>query len=273
MPELPEVETLAAEFRESLPGLVIAKILFTYRPQVFRKHPQELQKKLPGLKIGSVFRRGKFLGVECGPEMILWFHLGMTGRLVWREEIDTKDPHGHFVVEFENHGSKLFFRDVRRFGKIFWTGKNPESFPPGLQRMGPEPLLIGGEEFAAIYKKRTGRIKSLLLDQRLIAGIGNIYADESLFRAGVGPTKRPHRLSFEKLVKLHAAVQETLREAIAKGGSTINDYISSVGKTGEFQNYHRVYGREGQACPLCGKRIRRIVLAGRSSFFCPQCQQ
>lgn len=273
MPELPEVETLAAEFRESLPGLIVSKILFTYRPQVFRKHPRELQKKLPGLKIGSVRRRGKFLGIECGPEMILWFHLGMTGRLMWHETFDVSEKHGHFAIEFEKHAKKLVFRDVRKFGKIFWTGKSVDTFPAGLQKMGPEPLEISKEEFAAIYKKRTGRIKSLLLDQRLVAGIGNIYADESLFRAGVGPTKRPHRLSFEKLVKLHAAVQETLREAIAKGGSTINDYISSVGKTGEFQKFHRVYGREGQACPSCGKRIRRIVVAGRSSFFCPQCQQ
>lgn len=138
--------------------------------------------------------------------------------------------------------------------------------------MGPEPLEIGAGDFEGLFKKRSGRIKSLLLNQRILAGIGNIYADESLFRAGIHPKRKAHRLSREKWSRLYVSIREVLREAIRQGGSTIRDYVSLEGEAGGFQKFHKVYGKQGEPCKICGQGIQRVVVAGRSSFFCSRCQ-
>lgn len=294
MPELPEAETLVRQLRGALSGSVLSKVVVRRKDMVTGGWNK--LKLLEGQKITAFLRRGKFIGLEfketefsefpvhgenqalrlkanaARSGLILWFHLGMTGRLYLRDLWNDSDPHLHVVLEWENKSRKLLFQDVRRFGRVFVTSKDPESFPEGLKKMGPEPLEVSEEEFQRLFRKRSGLIKSLLLNQRIVAGIGNIYADESLFRAGVHPKKKAGRLNASRISRLHAAVREVLSEAIAQGGSTIRDYISLEGQSGGFQRFHKVYGKQGQPCGTCGRKIQRLVLAGRSSFFCSQCQ-
>lgn len=206
-------------------------------------------------------------------DVALWFHLGMTGQLLWTRETFERDPHTHVVISFENSSETLVFRDIRKFGSITLTNGRPDSLPAGIQLLGPEPFEMKEKDFVRLFKQRTGRIKSLLLNQRLLAGLGNIYADESLHRAGIDPRRRPHRLKRSVLARLHGSVLETLREAIRHGGSSIDDYRHADGGQGKFQNFHRVYGRAGKPCLDCGNSIRRIMLAGRSASFCSQCQK
>jgi formamidopyrimidine-DNA glycosylase len=272
MPELPEVETVARDLRGKIPGHCIEHILLC-RSSVIKSDRKKFGTKLPGLKIGKVLRRGKYLGLETSAEITLWFHLGMTGQLLWQSSWNGEDPHLHFVLKFEGIEEFLTYRDIRRFGKIFLTDSDLQSFPKGIRFLGPEPLEVAQETFIALYKKRKGKIKSLLLNQQLVAGIGNIYADESLFRAKIHPSRRPCRLSRLNLAALHHSVQKTLQAAIDHGGSTIDDFIHADGLAGDYQKFHRVYGKAGKPCAVCGKAIQRIVLAGRSSFFCSQCQR
>lgn len=295
MPELPEAETLVRQLRGVLLGAVLSKVRLRRKDMVTGGRSKLAL--LEGQKITAFLRRGKFIGLEFRKSklakppvveseiqafrlkahdgrlgLILWFHLGMTGRLYLQDLWDDTNPHLHLVLEWRNHSRKLLFQDIRRFGRVFVTSSDPASFPESLKKMGPEPLEITAQNFRELFKKRFGRIKSLLLNQRLVAGIGNIYADESLFRAGIHPKKRADRLSSEELFKLHAAVQEVLSDAIAQGGSTIRDYVSLEGQTGRFQNAHKVYGKEGKSCKACGQVIQRMAVAGRSSFFCSRCQ-
>lgn len=272
MPELPEIETLAQEFQERLAGRTILAVSVFQKARVFKTPGEVLKKGLPGKKIESVSRRGKFLFLNLSRGFSLVFHLGMTGQLLW-DPADVKrgDPHLHLQLAFEGSEEKLFFRDIRRFGSIyFWDGA--KAGPEGVRKLGADPFKLTASEFGKIFKPRRGRIKSLLLDQRLMAGLGNIYADESLFRSGLDPRRRPFRVSQLKLEALHRAVCEVLSEAVQCGGSSIDDYVHSDGSRGGFQEHHRVYGKAGSPCLACGTAIRRVVLAGRSSFFCPKCQ-
>ena len=271
MPELPEVETLANQLKQKLTKRKVHEVEI-FQPDILKCSPEILQKALSGDRVQNCYRRGKYLAVEMTRPWILWFHLGMTGRLLWQENLED-DGHRHLRISFEGETSQLFFRDPRRFGKILLTGKSPEAFPSGVKRLGEEPLGLPRESFVGLYKIRKGRIKNLLLNQSLVAGIGNIYADESLFRAGIHPRKRPFQLSRSILGRLHEAVCETLQEAIEAGGSSIDDYRHTDGMLGHFQERHQVYGREGQACTHCRQPIKRIVLGGRSSFFCSRCQR
>lgn len=270
MPELPEVETLANQLRKNILGRSVLKFVIKER-SVVKTDSAEFERRLPGETIRRVSRRGKYICLELD-ERFLWFHLGMTGQLRWQEK-PYDPPHLCCWIEFEGSKKQLFFFDVRKFGRVLLSGKNPEDFPKGLKAMGAEPFDLDDEKFAALFKNRTGRIKSLLLNQHLIAGIGNIYADESLFRARINPKRRPSRMKRSEFVSLRSAICETLREAIAAGGSTIDDYIHTNGESGKFQDYHKVYGRSGKNCVKCAGEIRRVVLAGRSSFFCPRCQK
>ena len=271
MPELPEVETLAAQLNRKMSGKKIAAVK-VLNGTVLKSPRKILEEKVPGMTLEKISRRGKFLAFQMKTEGVLWFHLGMTGQIFFRAGMPEKDPHLHLILEFEKTEERLYFRDIRRFGGFFLVYGNPEAVPAGLRLMGPEPLEIKEAEFIGLFKTRTGRIKSLLMNQRILAGIGNIYADESLFRAGIDPRVRPNRLSRPRLAALFHAVRETLAEAIAHGGSSTSDYIHINGESGKFQNHHRVYGKEGKACMNCRTPIRKIVLAGRSASFCPQCQ-
>ena len=271
MPELPEIETLARELGPKLVGRKISRVSVFRNSRIFKISPVILQKQLPGEKIKSVKRRGKFLFLNFQKEAQLGFHLGMTGQLFWAGEVKP-DAHLHFSLDFEGASEKLFFRDIRRFGGIyFWNA--PEEIPQGIRKLGPEPLELTAAQFGRIFKAKKGKIKSLLLDQRLVAGLGNIYADESLSRSGIHPNRRPFRLTLMKLEGLHRAVCDVLKEAVLLGGSSIDDYIHSDGSRGRFQERHRVYGKAGSPCGNCGNLIRRIVISGRSSYFCSKCQK
>lgn len=272
MPELPEIQTLSSELQRKISGLVLSDFFVSAQARL-NASPDDLRKKLVGKKILGVLRRGKFLSLKIENEISLWIHLGMTGQLVWRHEDVPVDRHDHLVLFFRGFRERLFFRDPRRFGRLCLANGNPAALPPGIRLLGPEPFELTAPAFARLFKTRTGRVKNLLLNQRLMAGLGNIYADESLHRAGIRPRSRAHRIPRAKLESLHASICETLDEAIRCGGSSIDDYRRTDGSRGTFQQFHRVYGRQKAACFHCGTLIRRIRLAGRSSYFCPQCQK
>ncbi|MDP3919855.1 MAG: bifunctional DNA-formamidopyrimidine glycosylase/DNA-(apurinic or apyrimidinic site) lyase [Candidatus Omnitrophota bacterium] len=272
MPELPEVETLVIQLKQRIQGKILSQVT-VIDERILESDPKSFTRDTREAKVLKIRRDGKFIGLELDRDRIIWFHLGMTGRLYWMKPSDEKLPHTHLLFSFADIQEQLCFRDVRRFGRALLTATDPESFPEGVRLLGPEPLDISADEFTKVLCRRTGRIKSLLLNQRIIAGLGNIYADEALHRAGIDPRKRPLRLSRKRLCDLHAAICETLKEAIASGGSTIQDYLQLDGKGGNFQTRHRVYGHGGKPCAGCGGLIRKIVIAGRSAHFCPSCQQ
>jgi formamidopyrimidine-DNA glycosylase len=194
-------------------------------------------------------------------------HLGMTGRMVVCQPAADIAKHTHLIAQLAS-GRELRFIDPRMFGKLS-VHLQSGGFDPG----GVEPLEVSEERFVALFRGRKTPIKSALLNQKLLRGLGNIYADESLFRAGIRPRRRVAAITREQLGKLHRAVREVLREAIALGGSSISDYVDADGEEGFFQLQHRVYGREGEPCLVCGTAIQRVVLAGRSSHYCSKCQK
>jgi formamidopyrimidine-DNA glycosylase len=279
MPELPEVETVVRGLRLSLPGRAIVEVRFGKTD--FVDNPAEIAERLPGTRIANVTRLGKFIciGLEAGapsaaltaPPSLLYFiiHLGMTGQLTVIRSCESVAPHTHgfFVLD---DGRELRYTDIRRFGRMLLV---PES---GLadfnERLGKEPLEISAEEFCRYFGSRRARVKALLLDQRVLRGIGNIYADESLFRARLHPARIAENLSRKQLLALHRTVRQVLEEAIRFRGSSVSDYVDSEGNRGKFQLRHRVYQRDGKPCFRCKAKIRRVIVAGRSSHFCPRCQ-
>ncbi len=272
MPELPEIETLVLQLNRSLEGRRISGV--EVRNPLLLKTPQrEFQEQMVGEKITQIGRRGKYIQINLSQGFALWFHLGMTGQLFLEHPSASLRSHTHFVVSFFKSKEKLFFRDVRRFGHIALTPVHEGKVPEGVRRLGPEPHQWDPEALAAAFKKRKARIKSLLLDQRLIAGLGNIYADESLYRAGIHPLKRAPRISAPRVARLRQAMCEILNEAIRWGGSSIDDYHHLDGSKGRFQNFHQVYGRAGKNCFGCGNLIRSVKISGRTSSFCSHCQR
>ena len=272
MPELPEIETLAQELRPLISNFVFSKISI-FDPLIFKTPVSVLEKKLPGKKIQNISRQGKFLVLELSGNLKFWFHLGMTGQLLWLKKGAREDRHVHAVLEFQNTPQQLVFRDVRKFGKVFLLNGDVELLPETIRALGKDPFELSQKAFTGLFRKRSGRVKSLLLNQRLMAGLGNIYADESLFEARVHPRSKPAHLSLRRLRNLYSAIRKVLQLAIQHGGSSIDDYLHADGQQGNFQIYHKVYGREKEACFACGTLIRRIRLSGRSSFFCPHCQK
>lgn len=269
MPELPEIETLARELKPQIVGRVLSQLDVTH--EAILKTPAPLLKKsLEGKKILGVGRLGKFLSVAWDQGVRLWFHLGMTGQLGWGEA-EGEDIHLHLVMSFQGTRLKLWFRDIRRFGEVFMTEGG--GLPENLKRLGPDPFEISAGRFSALFRKRTGAIKNLLMNQTILSGLGNIYVNESLYRAGIHPKRRAGRLSSDKMVRLHHAILEVLQEAIREGGSSLSDYLHSDGSRGRFQERHRVYGRAGEQCFHCSAPIRRVVISGRSAFFCSHCQR
>jgi formamidopyrimidine-DNA glycosylase len=280
MPELPEVETVVRGLRASLPGRTILDARLGKSD--FIDDPASLAGLLPGKRIADVARLGKFIciALEPGEEPSgspgghdsrhnFIIHLGMTGQLTVCPANDPIRPHTHCFFALDD-GKELRYRDVRRFGRMLVV---PESrMGEFLGHLGNEPLQIGPEEFCANFSMRRARVKALLLDQRVLRGVGNIYADESLFRARLHPARIAARLTKKQLLGLRRAVREILEAAIRFRGSSISDYVDAGGKRGEFQQQHRVYQRKGKPCFRCREKIRRVIVAGRSSYFCPHCQ-
>jgi formamidopyrimidine-DNA glycosylase len=312
MPELPEVETIARGLDRRVSGDVIESIWLGQKPEPLKSPAREIAAALEHSRIATVRRMGKHIvfdlepnsvglasspakrrhpkpartgnkiglvrpsstpyaeayeGVRPTPNQTQWIvHLGMTGRLQVCEPQSEILKHTHAILKLKS-GRELRFVDPRRFGRLSVARAG------GFEAGGLEPLEADLDRFLALFRGRKTPIKSALLNQKLLRGVGNIYADESLFRAGIRPRRRASTISREQLAKLLASVKEVLREAIALGGSSISDYVDADGEEGFFQLQHRVYGREAEPCLVCKTPIKRIVIAGRSSHYCPKCQK
>ncbi len=262
MPELPEVETVT---RSILPlvGRRIVSAEFRCVRILRGGDPDDMSARIQGRRIAAIKRYGKFIVVQLDDASHLLVHLGMTGRLLLG---GPTGKHTHAVLTLDR--GTLIYDDSRQFGCIQLS----QEFPARVARLGPEPLEISLEEFSAALKRHKMRIKPLLLNQRFLRGVGNIYADEALFRAGVHPLAIGARLRADRVKRLYHAIREVLSEAIAAGGSSISDYVDAEGRKGFFQFSHRVYQRTGEPCTLCGTAIRRLVISQRSSHYCPKCQ-
>lgn len=270
MPELPEVESVAAGLRRRALGLTVAGTELLW-PKLLRGDAAALA-RLRGKAVTSIGRRGKHLLFVCD-DRILVFHLRMTGRFLWARPGAPLGKHVRFVLRFLGSGPELRFEDARKFGFLRCVPAAELARCAELAGLGPEPMEISFGQFAARLRGRKGRVKSVLLDQAFVAGIGNIYADEMLFDAGIHPRASASRLSGPRARKLWASMRGVLGRALAAGGSTVRDYRGADGETGTFQNEHRVYGRAGQPCPRCGRPIRRETIGGRGAHFCPSCQR
>src|SRR5580698_6229327 len=261
MPELPEVETVVRGLRAVLPGRRILTVRLGKTD--FIEDPAALERDLPGSRIQGVRRHGKFLVVELentkdSPQNFsLLIHLGMTGQIVTCPPQAPVQPHTHVFLALDD-GREFRYTDIRRFGKmrILPAGGHEAA----LGKLGLDPLEATRAEFFAQLRGRRARIKALLLDQRVLRGMGNIYTDESLWRARIHPMRLGANLSDDEIHRLHGVIRRVLNEAIRLGGSSISDYVDAEGQPGEFQIRHRAYGREGKKCSRCGKKIQRIIV-------------
>ena len=263
MPELPEVETVARSLAPLLTGRRVLSAEFRCL-RVLRGDPDTAVRRIAGRKVTGIRRRGKNILIDLDRGMCFAVHLGMTGKLLMN---GAPGKHTHAILTLDR--GVLVYEDSRQFGRL----EVCEGMPERLQRLGPEPLESTLEEFTKALRKRKTRLKTLLLDQRFLRGVGNIYADEALFRAGIHPLTRADKLSRPRAARLHSAVQEVLAEAIENRGSSISDYVDSEGREGSFQQLHRVYQRTGEPCLVCGAPIRRTEVAQRGTHYCPKCQR
>jgi formamidopyrimidine-DNA glycosylase len=262
VPELPEVETVTRSIARVVGRRIVSAEFRCLR--VLRGDPDRMSAALAGRRIRSVRRRGKFIVMELDGGDCLTVHLGMTGKLLLN---GTPGRHTHAVLNLDR--GVLRYEDQRQFGKL----EVSRGLPERVAKLGPEPLEVTLEEFAARLKRRKARIKAVLLDQRFVRGMGNIYADEALFRAGIHPLAIGARLRRDRVQRLYEAMVEVLTQAIEKGGSSISDYVDAEGRKGFFQFEHRVYQRTGEPCVTCGAPIRRTLVAQRGTHYCPRCQR
>ena len=271
MPELPEVETVANGVHARVAGQRIEGVWTSGKPQTFKTPEHEIAEALTGARIERVRRVGKTVVADLLPEAQLLVHLGMTGRLLVAAPEIPWPPHTHAVLTLSD-GRELRFVDPRRFGRLSIVRPHPES-GEGYGGPGAEPTTIGADEFATLFRGRKLAIKAALLNQSILHGVGNIYADESLFRAAIRPRKAAGRLTRAELNRLHAALQGVLAHAIELGGSSVSDYVDAAGVRGFFQLEHKVYGRAGEACHNCATPLKKIVVGGRTTVYCPACQR
>jgi formamidopyrimidine-DNA glycosylase len=271
MPELPEVETTRRGIAPHVVGRRVAKLL-VYDSRLRWPVPADLAARIKGRTIDSVDRRSKYLLFRLGTDTLL-MHLGMTGSLRAYRRAPPRKPHDHIDIVLDD-GMLLRYNDPRRFGAMLWVSP-PAGDHPLLRDLGPEPFdaTFDASYFWRATRSRTAPIKLALMDNGLVVGVGNIYANESLFRAGIRPTIRANQVSRARLARLVEEVRAVLTEAIAKGGSTLRDYVDARGEPGSFQLDYFVYGREGEPCRVCGTAIRHRRLGARASFYCPQCQR
>ena len=268
MPELPEVETTVRGLARVLEGRRIRSVE-ARRPDLRRALPLDLGQRLTGARVTGLRRRAKYGLIDTDRADTLVFHLGMSGH--WRVDPGELRKHDHFVIEIDE-GRRVALNDARRFGSLDLVPTDTLGDWPPFQALGPEPLDLDPGELRRRLAGRKAAIKLLLLDQRIVAGLGNIYVCEALYRAGIHPRRAGGSVSLERLKRLVVAIREVLEEAIEAGGSTLRDFASPDGELGYFSKSFAVYGREGQPC-ACGGVVRRIVQGGRSTFCCPQCQR
>jgi formamidopyrimidine-DNA glycosylase len=291
VPELPEVEITRRRIEPHLLGRRIRTVRTTAASYLFMTPPETLRRSLRGRTTTALERLGKYLIAELDDRRRLVIHLGMTGQLFSQTASSVRllaastrqalapeeqaefrpDDHTHFRLAFDDDGPGVYFRDVRKFGKLLLL--EPGERHPRLERLGPDALEVCGELIFRASRKRRVPIKQLLLDQSLLAGVGNIYADEALFLSGVRPGRRAERLTRRECDLLAEAVGRVLRRSIETGGSSIRDYVAPDGRDGAYQFERHVYAREGEACFACGSAVRKRVIAQRGTHYCPTCQK
>jgi formamidopyrimidine-DNA glycosylase len=273
MPELPEVETIANGVHERVHGQTIQSVWTSNKPQTFKSPPDEIAEVLTKSHIDRVYRVGKTIVVDLTrskKSAQFLVHLGMTGRLLVSTPDTPIPPHTHAILTL-SRGRELRFVDARRFGRLSVVASaDAETKYAGP---GKEPLTISLEDFVALFRNRKTPIKAALLNQSLLHGVGNIYADEALFHSGIRPLRHAGSLTRAELTRLRTALQKVLRDAIKLGGSSVSDYVDADGVAGFFQLHHHVYSRTGQPCRICKTPIKRIVVGGRSTHFCTTCQK
>ncbi len=274
MPELPEIEVLRRSLEPHLVGRRIVAVRVRNRALREPVAAAQLRRRAVGRRVTGLRRRGKFLLTDLEGGSTLVVHLGMSGRLTLAPLAAEAEPHEHLVFELDS-GDKLRFRDPRRFGLTLALPTARLGRDRHFRHLGVEPLNGGfdGAVLAAAAAGRRGPVKSFLMDARIVVGVGNIYATEALFRAGIHPRRSVARIGSERWSGLAAAVRAVLERAIVEGGTTLNDFADGEGREGLYQVSLAVYGREGEPCPRCGATVRRIVQAGRSTFYCPRCQR
>lgn len=268
MPELPEVETTVRGLDRVLKGRRIERVE-ARRPDLRRALPVDLGQRLTGAHVTSLGRRAKYGLINTDRGDTLIFHLGMSGH--WRVDPTTDDKHDHFIVETDE-GRRITLNDARRFGSLDLVRTDELGEWPPFVALGPEPFDLEVLDLKKRLAGRTAAIKLLLLDQRIVAGLGNIYVCEALYRAGIHPSRSGGSISIERLERLVQSIRDVLADAIEAGGSTLRDFASPDGELGYFSKSFAVYDREGRPCK-CGGTIRRIVQGGRSTFYCPRCQR
>ena len=275
MPELPEVETVRRGLALKMTGRHIVKAEL-HRQDLRRPFPPMLARTLTGAKIGKLARRGKYILIELDDNGTLLLHLGMSGRITAGPGDAPHARHDHVVLTLDD-GTVVRFNDARRFGLLDYMRRGEEAAHPLLAGMGPEPLESGfdGKYLAQKLAGKMTPIKAALLDQKIVAGLGNIYVCEALYRAGISPRRLGATVTGARADKLAKAIHETLTDAIEAGGSSLRDYVQADGELGYFQHRWAVYGREGEPCPgcTCKEGVRRIVQSGRSTFFCAKKQR
>jgi formamidopyrimidine-DNA glycosylase len=290
VPELPEVEVTRRRVEPLLVGRRIAAVRTTQPSYLFLTPPARLRRALGGRTVERLERRGKYLIAALDDGARLVVHLGMTGQLFASGSRSVRllsaatraalspdeqaafrpDAHTHLRIRFEDGGPELILRDARKFGKVLWLA--PGATHPRLERLGPDALTLDGEALFRATRGRTVPVKALLLAQSVVAGAGNIYADEALFLAGVRPTRRARRVSRAECAAIAEGIRTVMLRSIETGGSSISDYVAPDGSDGAYQDERRVYARAGEPCRVCGAAIRRVVIAARSAHYCPRCQ-
>jgi len=291
MPELPEVEVTRRRIAPLLVGRRIRRVRTTADSYLFMTRPGSLRRRLAGRRVEALERHGKYLLAELDGGGRLVVHLGMTGQLFAsgassvrllsatarsalapEEQADFEpDAHTHLTLDFEDGGPEVYLRDVRKFGKVLLLASGESH--PRLDRLGIDALEVEGPVLFSATRRRSVAIKNLLLDQSVLTGVGNIYADEALHRARVRPTRRAARVTRRECDDLAAAIRRVLERSIETGGSSIRDYVTPDGSDGGFQDERRVYARTGEPCPGCGTAIRKIVVGARGTHYCPLCQR
>lgn len=278
MPELPEVETVVRGLNDTVAGKTISKVTSA------NAHPSTIaissrlagkgfENSLKNRKIIEITRRGKNILFNLSGKLTLWAHLKMTGHFFYLDRDEPTGKHDLVIFELKGDRNSLRFNDYRRFGRLRLFFNDELYEQKGMKELGPEPLEISASDFVSLFKNRNRMIKSALLDQSFIVGVGNIYADEVLHACKIHPSRLSSKISRKKLTELHGSIQKTLKMAIRKMGSSVDSFSGVNGKVGSYQKYLKAYNNEGGPCQFCGKKIKRMKIGGRSAHFCPSCQR
>ena len=274
MPELPEVETIAADLRPHLVGRTMVRVELGFPTIVRHPEPEQFVRGIAGMRIESVRRRGKYILIGLQDQLLLVVHLGMTGQLRIVEETTPVEKHTHAVFFLED-GHQVRYRDPRRFGRLLLGTQEELLTAKKMPPLGPEPIDpdFAPDELYRRLRRRRAPLKAVLLDQKAIAGVGNIYADESLHRAGLRPTRIANTVTKKSAQRLHESLRDSLRTAIANRGSSVDTYRDAWGEMGGQQEKLLVYGRAGEPCLTCGRPLSSVRIAGRTTVFCRHCQR